>query len=53
MKRELAIVKVELIDENITERNEKIVQELLSWFQEDIISIPWVKDVKDIAVKDW
>ena len=52
MKRELAIVKVELIDENITERNEKIVQELLNWFQ-DVFSSPWVKDVKDIAVKDW
>ena len=45
-------IKVELIDESITERKEEIGQELLNWFQ-DVFSIQRVKDVKDIAVKDW
>ena len=52
MRRKRAIITVELIDESIGETDEKIVQELLDWFQEDAISIPWVKDVKEITVKD-
>lgn len=52
MKRKVAIIKVELVDESITERNEKIVQELLNWFREDTVSIPWVKDVKSITVEN-
>jgi len=51
MRRKRAIITVELIDESIEETDEKIVQELLDWFQEDAISIPWVKDVKEITVK--
>jgi hypothetical protein len=51
MKRKMAI-KAELVDESITERNEKIVQELLNWFREFAISVPWVKDVKNITVED-
>jgi hypothetical protein len=52
MKRKMAIIKAKLVDESITERNEKIVQELLNWFREYAISIPRVKDVKSITVKD-
>jgi len=52
MKRKMAIIKAELVDESITERNEKIVQELLNWFREFAISVPWVKDVKNITVED-
>jgi len=52
MKRKRAIITVELVDESIEETDEKIEQELLDWFREDAISIPWVKDVKDITVKD-
>jgi len=52
MKRKMAIIKAELVDESITERNEKIVQELLYWFREFAISVPWVKDVKNITVED-
>jgi len=43
---------VDLVDESALESNEKIAQELLNWFREDAISIPWVKDVKGISVKD-
>ena len=52
MKRKRAIITVELVDESIGEADEKIERELLEWFREDAISIPWVKDVKDITVKD-
>jgi hypothetical protein len=52
MKRKRAIITVELVDESIEEADEKIERELLDWFREDAISIPWVKDVKDITVKD-
>ena len=52
MKRKKAIITVELVDESIAEADEKIAQELLDWFREETISIPWVKDVEDITVKD-
>jgi len=52
MKRKRAIITVELVDESIEETDEKIERELLDWFREGAISIPWVKDVKDITVKD-
>jgi len=51
MKRKMAIITVELVDESIAEANEKIEEELLDWFQEDAISIPWAKAVKDITLK--
>jgi len=52
MRRKRAIITVELVDESIEEKDEKIEQELLDWFRENAISIPWVKDVKEITVKD-
>jgi len=52
MKRKRAIIMVELVDESIEEKNEKIKQELLDWFRENSTFIPWVKDVKEITVKD-
>jgi len=52
MKRKRAIITVELVDESVKEADEKIKRELLVWLREDAISIPWVKNVKNIAVKD-
>ena len=52
MKRKTAIIKVELVVESLTEPDEKIVKELFDWFREEAIYVPWVKDVKDITVKD-
>ncbi len=52
MKKKTALIMVELIDESIMENDEKIIRELLGWFREDAISIPWIKEVKDITVKD-
>jgi ABC-type iron transport system FetAB ATPase subunit len=50
MKRKRAIIRVELVDESIVEANEKIARELLEWFHEDAIAVPWVKHVKDVTV---
>jgi len=52
VKRKNAIITVELVDESTEENNKKIERELLDWFREDATSIPWVKNVKDITVKD-
>jgi hypothetical protein len=52
MKKKMAIVMFELVDESMKERNEQIVQELLNWFSEDAVSIPWAKEIRDIAVKE-
>ncbi|MEM3641286.1 MAG: hypothetical protein QXQ94_05985 [Candidatus Bathyarchaeia archaeon] len=52
MKKKKAIITVELVAESAVEDNGRIVQELLDWFREDAIYIPWVKDVKDVVVKE-
>jgi hypothetical protein len=51
MKRKKAIITVELVDESAEESDKAIELELLEWFREDS-TIPWVKDVKDVNVKD-
>jgi hypothetical protein len=52
MKSKKAIITVELIDESAEEGNEKIARELLEWFREDAVAIPWVKNVKNVTVED-
>lgn len=52
MNKKMAIVMFELVDESMEERNEKIVQELRKWFREDVVSIPWIKEIRDITVKE-
>jgi hypothetical protein len=52
MKKKMAIIVFELVDESLEERNEKILQELRNWFYEEAVSIPWTKEIKDIIVKE-
>jgi len=52
MKKKIAIVMFELVDESVVERNETILRELSNWFYEDAVSIPWVKEAKNIIVKE-
>ena len=52
MKKKIAIIMFELVDESVGERNEKIVQELHNWFREDAVSIPWAKEITNIIVKE-
>jgi hypothetical protein len=51
MNRKMAIIIVELVDESIGSSNKKIVDDFVSWFREDIVSMPWVKEVKEIMIK--
>lgn len=51
MSGKRVIIIAELVDESLQERSEKIAQELLEWFRE-AVGIPWIKEVKDITVKD-
>ena len=48
----MAVIVFELVNESLEERNEKVVQELRNWFHEDAVSIPWVKEIRDIIVKE-
>jgi len=52
MKRKKALITVKLVDESIMESNASIAKELMDWFQESTVSIPWVKEVETIVVKD-
>ena len=52
MKRKKAVIIVELVDESSEEENSKIAQELLDWLREDSVSIPWVRNVEDVTVKN-
>jgi len=51
MSGKRAVIIAELVDESLQERREKIVQELLEWFR-DVVCVPWIKEVKDITVKE-
>jgi hypothetical protein len=52
MKRKSAIITFELVNESAEENNQKIEQELMSWFSEEALSIPWVKTVREVSVKN-
>jgi hypothetical protein len=52
MKRKKAVIIVELVDESSEEENSKIAHELLDWLREDAVSIPWVRNVEDVTVKN-
>ncbi len=52
MKRKKAIIIVELVDESAGNRNENIAKDLMNWFREDAVAVPWVKDVKGVTVKE-
>ena len=52
MKRKKAVIIVELVDESSEEETSKIAQELLDWLREDAVSIPWVRNVEGVTVKN-
>jgi hypothetical protein len=49
--RKKAVVTFELVDESVEETDKRIEEELRNWLQEDVVTIPWVRDVKDVSVK--
>jgi len=52
MERKKAIIIVELVDESATERNKDIARELFEWFNDDVNTMPWVKQVKNVSVRE-
>ena len=52
MKRKKAVIIVELVDESAEVSNDNIAKDLMNWFREDAVAIPWVKDVKGVTVKE-
>jgi hypothetical protein len=52
LKRKKAVVIVELVDESAGDRNDNIAKDLMNWFREDAVSVPWVKDVKGVTAKE-
>lgn len=52
MKRKIAVITVELVEESAESNNETIKRELAEWFREDAFSFPWAKEVKSIVVKE-
>jgi len=52
MKRKLVIIVAELVDEAAEEKDSIIKQQLAEWFQEDAVSIPWVKELKSIVIQE-
>jgi len=52
MKRLTAVITVELVDESATEKTSALQKEILEWFEENCNFIPWVKQVKNVVVKE-
>jgi hypothetical protein len=52
MKRKMAVITVELVDESIEDANENIAKELITWFREELVMMPWLKQVRTVAVKE-
>jgi hypothetical protein len=52
MKRKLAIMVFELVEEAAEEKNDVIRKQLAEWFREDNVSMPWIKELKSITVKE-
>jgi len=48
----MATITVGLVDESVQNGNRSIERDLLDWFLEDTVGIPWVKNVKTVAVAE-
>jgi hypothetical protein len=52
VKRKTAIMVVELVDEANEEKDDFVEKQLIEWFQEDAVTMPWVKELKSITIKE-
>jgi hypothetical protein len=48
-----AIISVELVDESVETSNSAIVGEMLEWFRDEAVPVPWVKDIKKVVVQEF
>ena len=52
MKKKMATIMFELVDESMEELNERTVQELRNWVGENAVPILWTKEIRGITVKE-
>jgi hypothetical protein len=52
VKGKVAVITVELVDESLENANEEIRRDLIEWFREDAVLMPWAKEVKSIVIKE-
>jgi len=52
MVKKKAVITAELVQESENEDNRKIVRELLEWFSEEAVTIPWVDKIKNITIEE-
>jgi hypothetical protein len=52
MVRKQAVITVELVDESLENSNRAIAEELHTWFTEEALPAPWVKEVKKVVVQE-
>ena len=48
-----AVIIVELVEESEGVPNSEVAEEMLQWFKEELMTVPWVKTVVGIEVKDF
>ena len=48
-----AIITFELVDESVENPNSAIAEELLKWFRDEAVPAPWVKEIRNVAVRDY
>lgn len=52
VKGKVAVITVELVDESLENANEEIRRDLIKWFREDGVLMPWAKEVRNIVIKE-
>ncbi|MEM2937008.1 MAG: hypothetical protein QXJ63_00495 [Candidatus Bathyarchaeia archaeon] len=52
MKGKVVVITVELVDESLENANEEIRRDLIKWFREDGVLMPWAKEVRSIIIKE-
>ncbi|MCS7114231.1 MAG: hypothetical protein N0A00_02310 [Candidatus Bathyarchaeota archaeon] len=50
MKKKIAVITVELVDESFENANEDIKREFTEWFKENAFLMPWTKEVRSIEI---
>ena len=47
-----AVITFELVDESKREKNEKIADEILRWFREEVIFVPWTRNIIEVKIEE-
>ncbi|MBN1244265.1 hypothetical protein JXA31_01570 [Candidatus Bathyarchaeota archaeon] len=46
-----AVIVAELVGESREKSNDVIATELFVWFTDEVLAVPWVKEVKKVVVQ--